>query len=34
MDLITNELLLDSLNLAKKVFKNGITGTIILGDKQ
>lgn len=33
MDLVTMELLLDSLNTAKKVFKNGLTGTIILGEK-
>lgn len=33
MDLIVNELLLDCLNLAKIVFKNGLTGTLILGDK-
>lgn len=33
MDLVVNELLLDCLNLAKVVFKNGLTGTIILGDK-
>lgn len=33
MDLIVNELLLDCLNLAKVVFKNGLTGTLILGDK-
>lgn len=33
MDLIMNELLLDCLNEAKIVFKNGLTGTIILGDK-
>lgn len=33
MDLILNELLLDCLNLAKVVFKKGLTGTIILGDK-
>lgn len=33
MDLIVNEMLLDCLNLAKVVFKNGLTGTIILGDK-
>lgn len=33
MDLIVNEMLLDSLNLAKIVFKNGLEGTIILGDK-
>lgn len=33
MDLIVNELLLDCLNLAKIVFKNGLTGTLILGEK-
>lgn len=33
MDLIVNEILLDCLNLAKVVFKNGLIGTIILGDK-
>lgn len=33
MDLIVNEMLLDALNLAKVVFKNGLEGTIILGDK-
>lgn len=33
MDLIVNEMLLDCLNLAKIVFKNGLTGTLILGDK-
>ena len=33
MDLVVNELLLDCLNLAKIVYKNGLTGTIILGDK-
>lgn len=33
MDLIVNEILLDCLNLAKVVFKNGLTGTLILGDK-
>lgn len=33
MDLIVNEMLLDCLNLAKIVFKNGLVGTIILGDK-
>lgn len=33
MDLVTNELLLDALNTGKKVYKNGLTGTIILGDK-
>lgn len=34
MDLIVNEMLLDCLNLAKIVFKNGLTGVIILGEKQ
>lgn len=33
MDLVTNELLLDALNTGKRVYKNGLTGTIILGDK-
>lgn len=33
MDLVTCEMLLDALNEAKVVFKNGLTGTIILGDK-
>ena len=33
MDLIVHELLLDCLNFAKVVFKKGLTGTIILGDK-
>lgn len=33
MDLIVNEMLLDALNEAKVVFKNGLEGTIILGDK-
>lgn len=33
MDLIVNEMLLDCLNLAKVVYKNGLTGTLILGDK-
>ena len=33
MDLVVNEILLDCLNLAKVVFKNGLKGTIILGDK-
>lgn len=33
MDLIVNEMLLDCLNLAKVVFKNGLEGTFILGDK-
>ena len=33
MDLIVNEMLLDCLNLAKVVFKNGLVGAVILGDK-
>ena len=34
MDLIVAEMLTDSLNCAKRVYSNGLTGTIILGDKQ
>lgn len=34
MDTVTEEILLDALNEAKIVFKNGLTGTLILGDKQ
>ena len=33
MDLLTREMLLDILNLTKVVFKNGFTGTLILGEK-
>lgn len=33
MDLMVNEILLDCLNEAKIVFKDGLTGTLILGDK-
>jgi len=33
MDVVVEEMLLDALNLAKIVFKNGLTGTIVLGDK-
>lgn len=33
MDILTNELLIDCLNIAKIVFKNGLTGSLILGDK-
>ena len=33
MDLVTKEILLDSLNCAKIVYKNGLTGTLILGEK-
>ena len=33
MDLLTTELLIDCLNQAKIVFKNGLKGSIILGDK-
>lgn len=34
MDLVVLEMLYDSLNTAKRVYKNGLKGTIILGDKQ
>ena len=34
MDTIVEELLLDALNQAKIVYKNGLTGTLILGDRQ
>ena len=34
MDLVVNEILLDSLNKAKVVFKNGLIGTLILGEHQ
>lgn len=34
MDLLTNEILIDCLNVAKKVWKNGLKGTLILGDKR
>lgn len=34
MDMVTNEILIDSLNIAKTVYKNGITGTLILGHNQ
>lgn len=33
MDLLTNELLIDCLNVAKIVYKNGLKGALILGDK-
>ena len=33
MDLVVTEMLLDCLNLAKVVFKKGLTGVLILGDK-
>lgn len=33
MDLITREILLDSLNCAKIVYKDGLTGALILGNK-
>lgn len=32
MDCIMDEMLLDCLNVAKRVYSNGITGTLILGD--
>ena len=33
MDLITREILLDILDLSKIVYKNGVSGTLILGEK-
>lgn len=33
MDIVTEEILTDCLNTAKVVYKNGLTGTLILGDK-
>jgi hypothetical protein len=33
MDVLVEEMLLDALNEANIVFKNGLTGTIVLGDK-
>lgn len=33
MNLILKELMLDALNLGKIVYKDGLTGAIILGDK-
>lgn len=33
MDILTTELLIDCLNVAKSVYKNGLKGTLILGDK-
>jgi len=33
MDLLTREILLDILNLTKSVYKNGISGTLVLGEK-
>lgn len=34
MDLLVREMLLDCLNMSKIVFKNGLTGTLILGQNQ
>ena len=34
MDLVTREILLDSLDCAKKVWKKGLTGTLVLGKLQ
>jgi len=34
MDLMTREILIDSLNTAKIVFKEGISGTLVLGEHQ
>jgi len=33
MSLVTREILLDALNCAKIVWKDGLTGTLVLGDK-
>lgn len=33
MDLMTREILLDILNVGKIVYKKGVTGTLVLGDK-
>jgi len=34
MDTVVVEMLTDSLNMAKIVYKKGLSGTLILGDKQ
>ena len=34
MDLVTVEMLVDCLNIAKDVYKNGLTGSIVLGDEK
>ena len=34
MDLVITEILLDSLNQAKSTWKNGLTGTLVLGEEQ
>lgn len=34
MDLITRNILSDGLNMCKRVFKDGITGVLVLGDKK
>jgi len=34
MDTITEEIILDALNQAKIVFKSGLTGVLILGDRE
>jgi hypothetical protein len=31
MDILVREMIIDCLNIAKKVYKNGISGTLILG---
>jgi hypothetical protein len=33
MDTLTEEMLLDCLDIAKKTYKEGLTGVIVLGDK-
>jgi hypothetical protein len=34
MELLIREMLLDSLDIAKRVYKNGITGMLILGENK
>jgi hypothetical protein len=34
MDTLVREILTDSINMAGKVFKNGFTGQVILGDNK
>ena len=33
MDLLTREILIDVLNLAKRVYKKGVSGTLVLGER-
>ena len=34
MELLTREILIDSLNISKIVYKKGLTGLLILGENQ